>query len=280
MPTLAAARSWYPANDPVHGFDHILRVYHLAGRLARSEGADLEIVQAAALLHDVESSQPSVVSNQPSPPGVAAISGQPSVDSDQEPKTSDSSSVVGHSSETLNPQSSIFNQQSAPPGLRFAPTINNQQSKIKNRLDHHHASASFAAQVLREEGWDDGRIAAVEHCIRAHRFRDRSQPPQTIEAKVLFDADKLDAIGAVGVARAIGYAVQSGMPAYATPSAQFLSTGELAPGEPHSAYHEYLFKLRHIKDRMITATGRALAEERHRWMAAFFESLAAEMGGA
>jgi uncharacterized protein len=119
----------------------------------------------------------------------------------------------------------------------------------------------------------------VEHCIRAHRFRDRREPPQTIEAQVLFDADKLDAIGAVGVARAIGFAVQAGQPAYATPSAQFLATGEMAPGEPHSAYHEYLFKLRHIKERMFTGTGRKLAEERHRFMAAFFESLAEEMTG-
>jgi uncharacterized protein len=241
MPSLASARSWYPANDPVHGFDHILRVYQLAERLARAEGADLEIVRAAALLHDAES-------DQPSPSGVAVDSGQSSpsgvaVDSDQ---------------------------QSAPPGLRFAPTI-------KNRLTHHHASASFAAQVLQEEGWDEERIAAVEHCIRAHRFRDRSEPPQTIEAQVLFDADKLDAIGAVGVARAIGYAVRAGQPAYAKPSAQFLATGELAPGEPHSAYHEYLFKLQHIWERMLTATGRKLAEERHRVMAAFFEQLASEM---
>jgi uncharacterized protein len=119
----------------------------------------------------------------------------------------------------------------------------------------------------------------VKHCIRAHRYRDRQEPPQTLEAKVLFDADKLDAIGAVGVARAIGYAIQAGQPAYAPPSAQFLETGELEPGEPHSAYHEYHFKLRRIKDRMLTATGRKMAVERHQVMAEFFERLAREMGG-
>jgi uncharacterized protein len=219
----------------VHGFDHVLRVYHLAEHLAQTEGADLEIVRAAALLHD-------------------AYSEQWSVNSEQNPP--------------------ISNQQFLS-NLRLArlESINNQ------RLTHHLSSAEFAGQVLQAEGWPDERIAAVQHCIRAHRFRDRQEPPQTLEAQVLFDADKLDAIGAVGVARAIGYAVQAGQPAYAPPSAQFLESGELEPGEPHSAYHEYLFKLRRIKERMLTTSGRKLAEERHREMAEFFERLADEMGG-
>jgi uncharacterized protein len=239
MPTIETARSWYPASDPVHGFDHVLRVYHLAERLAQIEGADIEIVRAAVLLHDAGGREWGVES------------GEWSVSSEQGSVVSDQSSL-------------IYNQQS---------TTSNP------RLTHHHASADFAAQVLREEGWPDERIAAVKHCIRAHRYRDRQEPPQTLEAKVLFDADKLDAIGAVGVARAIGYAIQAGQPAYAPPSAQFLAMGEQEPGEPHSAYHEYLFKLRRIKDRMLTATGRQLAEERHQEMAEFFERLAREMGG-
>jgi uncharacterized protein len=231
MITVETALQWYPASDPVHGFDHVLRVYGMAERLAWIEGADLEIVRAAALLHD-------------------ASSEQGAVDNEQWTVGSD--------------QSSISNLQSA---------IENQ------RLTHHLSSAEFAAQVLRVEGWPEERIAAVQHCIRAHRFRDRQEPPQTLEAKVLFDADKLDAIGAVGVARAIGFAIQAGQPAYAPPSKQFLETGELESGEPHSAYHEYLFKLRRIKERMLTASGRELAEERHRLMAEFFERLADEMGG-
>ena len=56
MIDIETARSWYPANDPVHGFDHILRVYRMAERLAIEEGADLDIVHAAALLHDAQGS--------------------------------------------------------------------------------------------------------------------------------------------------------------------------------------------------------------------------------
>jgi uncharacterized protein len=208
MPTLEQARSWYP-DDPVHGFDHVQRVVRLAAYIAQAEGADLEIVQAAALLHDAQ-------------------------DRRQPPDTN-------------------------------------------HRAAHHHASADFAAEVLSAEGWPEERITAVQHAIRAHRFRDNSQPPDTLEAKILFDADKLDAIGAIGVIRAVGYALSHGNPPYAQPSPQFLSTGETIPGEAHSAYHEYLFKLRKLKDRLYTPTAQAIAADRHRLMEAFFEQLGIEM---
>ena len=208
MLTLEKARVWYPKVDPVHGFDHIERVYRMAEKLAVLEGADLEIVHAAALLHDSRGSDPN--------------SGE--------------------------------------------------------RLSHHEASALFAEQVLREEGWPEERIKAVQHCILAHRYRgDAENAPQTIEAKVLFDADKLDVLGAVGVARTIGYAVQAGQPIYAEPSAQFLVDGIKEPGEPHSSYHEYLFKLRKVKDRLFTHSAQQIAEARDAFLTAFYDQLQAEI---
>ena len=212
MPTIEDARSWYPSSDPVHGFDHVLRVYHLAERLAQAEGADLEIVRAAVLLHDAGRGSESVAGN-------------------------------------------------------------------RSRSDHHTVSADFAQKVLDAEGWSSDRIKAVQHCIRAHRFRDDSERPETREAKVVFDADKLDAIGAIGVARAVAYAAQNGQPAFVRPSDRFLETGEREPGEPHSAYHENLFKLTRLLELMYTVSGREIAEERHRYMVAFFERLIAEVRG-
>jgi uncharacterized protein len=217
MPTIHAARRWYSISDPVHGFDHVLRVYRLAEYIADCEGADLELVRAAALLHDAD----------------AALSTEQG----------------GRSIEET--------------GLQ--------------RQQHHHASSDFAAQILHQEGWQAERISAVQHCILSHRFRDDSEQPQTLEARVLYDADKLDAIGAVGVARALAFALQAGQPVYASPSDKFLESGQLEPGEPHSAYHEYLFKLRKLKASLSTPTGQQLAEERHRLMQNFFENLAAEM---
>lgn len=209
MPTIEQARLWYEDSDPVHNFDHVLRVYHMADRLAKEESADLEIVHAAALLHDAEGSAPG--------------------------------------SET--------------------------------RTSHHHRSAAFAGQMLEEEGWDEPRIAAVQHCIRAHRFRSDGERPETIEARVIFDADKLDVLGAIGAARTIAYAALNHQPFYSEPSKQFIETGEKEPGEPHSAYHEYLFKLRKIKGILFTQTARSLAEERDAYLKGFFQQMAAEMRG-
>jgi len=119
----------------------------------------------------------------------------------------------------------------------------------------------------------------VQHCIVAHRFRDNSESPQTLEAKILFDADKLDVIGAVGIARTVAFDVVVNQPIYAEPSPRFLKTGEKEPGEPHSSYHEYLFKLSKIKDRLYTSTAREIAEERHQFMTEYFDRLAAEEKG-
>ncbi len=210
MPTIEQARHWYEAAEAAHDFDHVLRVYHMAERLARAEGADVEIVRAAALLHDAR--------------GAESGSGS-------------------------------------------------------GREAHHLASAEFAAEVLKAEGWEPARVRAVQHCIRAHRFRDDSEEPRTVEARVLFDADKLDAIGAIGAARAIAYASRRGQPWYAPPSPRFLQTGEREPGEPHSAYHEYLFKLRRLGERLYTETARGVARERLRYLEGFFARLIAEWRG-
>lgn len=211
MPTLEEAKSWYPQNDPVHSFDHVLRVYYMAEKLAFAENADLEIVRAAALLHDA------------------------------------------HGSET--------------------------EGGNQGRVDHHHDSAKFARKVLQVEGWSEEPIAAVLHCIRAHRFRDNSEQPQTLEAKILFDADKLDAMGAIGITRTIAFAVVASNPIYAEPSERFKKTGKTEPGESHSSYHEHIFKLSKIKDMLFTRKARSLAEERHHFMTDFFARIEAEMRG-
>ncbi len=209
MLTLQQARAWYTDEDPVHDFSHIERVYRLAEKIAVAEGADLEIVRTAALLHDVEGS----------------LSGS------------------------------------------------------EERANHHEFSSEFAARILAGEGWSPERIRAVQHCIRAHRFRGNGENPATPEAKVLFDADKLDVLGAIGVARTMGYAAMSHQPFYVQPSQTFLDTGKEEPGEPHSSYHEFLFKLSKIRDRLYTASARKIAEDRHRYISEYYERLAAETRG-
>lgn len=145
-----------------------------------------------------------------------------------------------------------------------------------NRNDHHLRSAEFAETILLKESWEPSKICAVQHCIRAHRFRE-DERPQTIEAKVLFDADKLDVIGAIGVTRALAYAFQVKQPAFADPSKEFMRSGKKEAGEPHSAYHEYVFKLKKISGVLLTETAKKIAEHRQIYLNGFFEELADEM---
>lgn len=115
----------------------------------------------------------------------------------------------------------------------------------------------------------------IIHCIRSHRFRG-SQVPETREAQVLFDADKLDAIGAVGVARAFLFAGEVGARLH-SPEVN------VAAAQPYSkddtGYREYKVKLSRVKDRMLTTEGRKLADGRHEFMANFFERFLAEYDG-
>ncbi len=147
------------------------------------------------------------------------------------------------------------------------------------RARHHLWAADFAADVLRAEGWANDRIAAVQHCIRAHRFRG-DEAPATAEARALFDADKLDAIGAIGALRAGGYAARHDNPLAGPVSDHFRATGQLSDAEAHTPQHEFIVKLSRIPARLTTATGRALAEQRSAFLATFFAQLERELAGS
>lgn len=67
--------------------------------------------------------------------------------------------------------------------------------------DHDEWAAAETEELLESEGVTGDRIDAIKHCIRAHSIRSSSPEPETPEAKLLFDADKLDATGAVGIVR-------------------------------------------------------------------------------
>ena len=221
MITIAEARRYYEGADSVHDFDHVLRVLALAERIGSAEGADLEIVRAAALLHDVGRVQ-------------AEAEG----------------------------------------------------------IDH----AAFAAAQAREilVGLPDSKVDAVIHAIAAHRFRGGPEP-DTLEARVLFDADKLDAIGAVGVARAFAYGGAHGQrlwaPAEAVSVARWAEKGDVAAAsgdvaaasgddpQDHTPVHEFVVKLSRLKERLFTPTGRSIAHERHAYMVTFFERFDAEVRG-
>ena len=115
----------------------------------------------------------------------------------------------------------------------------------------------------------------IIHCIKSHRFRGNSAP-KTKEAKVLFDADKLDAIGAVGVARAFLFAGEVGAMLY-NPEIDIKDTKPYSKND--TGFREFKVKLCKIKDRILTKEGRKLAEKRHAFMEEFFERFLKEYEG-
>ena len=142
------------------------------------------------------------------------------------------------------------------------------------RLCHAAVGAEKAHRFLIEQGFGADFAEAVAHCIRTHRFR-KAMPPQTVEAKILFDADKLDVTGAIGIARTLMYKADMAEPLY-----HVLEDGRISDGSEDlgpSFFREYKFKLEKMYDRFYTKTGEAMARQRQKIAADFYESLYREV---
>ena len=201
------AHEYYRGAESGHDFDHVQRVCALAERLARAEGADLEIVRTAALLHDIARADED-----------AAGSG-----------------------------------------------------------DHAQMAAERARALLIGRGTPTDRADAIAHAIAAHRFRG-STLPQSLEAKVLFDADKLDSIGAIGIARAYAISGVLNQRLWSEIAEDTVATRD-QHNSNHTAVAEFIVKLSKVRDRVYTAAARRIAEERHAYMADFFARLGREVRG-
>lgn len=134
-------------------------------------------------------------------------------------------------------------------------------------------SAQQATLTLTRLEWAPADIAAVAHAIEAHSFS-AGIPPQTLEAKILQDADRLDAIGLIGVARCfyIGGRMRSALYDAADPRAE------------HRQYDDKRFSLDHFETKLFklqdgfqTAAGRQMAEQRTERMRRFVDDLLEEV---
>ncbi len=201
------SREYCQSEGGAHGPDHSERVLQMALRLGREMDADLEILAAAALLHDI--------------------------------------------------------------GRK-------EERETKGAVCHAVHGAAMAVPILRELGYTEEGIEQICHCIAAHRYRGKQQP-QTLEARILFDADKLDSIGAIGIGRAFLFAGQIGA---------CLHNPELDPEDTESyshqdtAYREFQVKMNRVKNRLLTPAGSRIARSRHEFMELFFDRLNREIYGS
>jgi uncharacterized protein len=199
------AASYCEEEGGCHGPDHADRVHAVALSIGREMAANLRIISAAALLHDI--------------------------------------------------------------GRR-------EESRNRGRICHAALGAELAESILAALGFSEEERSAIRHCIASHRFR-AGNLPQTLEARILFDADKLDSLGAIGIGRAFLFAGQVGARLHNNEAAL---AGSAAYSIEDTAYREFRFKLGKLRERMLTPIGRRLAEERHRFMEEFFTRLNMEIG--
>lgn len=141
-------------------------------------------------------------------------------------------------------------------------------------LCHAEVGGEKAYRFLTENGFDSVYAEHVKRCIVSHRFR-KSNLPESIEAKILFDADKLEAAGAVGIARTLVYKGIVSEPLYS-----LLPDGTISDGENDTApsfFHEYKYKLEKIYSNFYTARGEELARDRQAAAVAFYNNLFCEV---
>ena len=191
--TKAFVREVFAGDASGHDFDHTIRVFSMATRLAQEEGADLRIVQLAALLHDVDDHK-------------------------------------------LSPET--------------------------------HAGKLRALNFLKENHVDADTITKIIEIISRISYSAHLPPPDSIEGKCVQDADRLDAMGAIGIARAFAYGGSRGRRMHDPDRLDHTTTIE-----------HFYDKLLLLTESMQTATGRRLAQQRDLVMRSYLETFYAEWNG-
>ena len=146
----------------------------------------------------------------------------------------------------------------------------------KNSPDRSRASrlaAERAGAFLREIGYPEELIDPIRHAIEAHSFS-AGIPPVTIEAKVVQDADRLDALGAVGLARCLMTGERMGLSLY---NREDPFCADREPDDGRSAIDHFYVKLFRLPETMQTEAGRREALRRVRFLEEFLTQLKSEL---
>ena len=144
-----------------------------------------------------------------------------------------------------------------------------------------HEDLDNARNFLREIGADANQTELILEGIRNLSFKGTGQTvPASLEGRIVQDADRLDAIGAIGIARAFAFGGSRGREMYdpSQPPMQNMTAESYAKSKGHTINHFYE-KLLLLKDLMNTETGKAMAQHRHGVMEAFLEEFYAEWEG-
>jgi uncharacterized protein len=164
--------------------------------------------------------------------------------------------------------------------LTLAGVLHDVARADEQRTGECHAKkgAEIAAGILERAGYDPSLVVRVKSAVAEHRFRGERKTT-SLEGAILFDCDKLDSLGAIGVARAFVYAGVTGQRLYADkPEGYTLGKDNAESGE-HTPTIEWELKLSRVLDSLNTTAAQRIGRERDRFMTGFFQRLAAETFG-
>lgn len=159
-----------------------------------------------------------------------------------------------------------------------------QPRELRHGGDHALIGAAMAAELLQDTQFPQAVIPAVQQAIREHRMTGGILPG-TIAGRVLFDADKIDGLGAIGIGRLYmitgryNQKVYTPVPAEIEEPVDPALVRQLRRRPDYSPSIEFQLLFGNLPDRMATATGRELARERYTFMEEFFTRLRREAEG-
>lgn len=173
----------------------------------------------------------------------------------------------------------LRNSEGGDPQILLAATLLHDCVAVEKnspfRAGASRLAAAKAREILAEMGWDEERCEAVAHVIEAHSFS-AAIAPTTLEARILQDADRLDAIGMIGVARLFYVSGRIGSQLYDC-------TDPLASHREHDdkrfALDHFETKVLHLAEGFQTPTGIRLAQKRHARLQRFVAEFVDEIEG-
>ena len=153
--------------------------------------------------------------------------------------------------------------------------IGREKQFADEKLCHAQIGGDMAYNFLLSRKWSEQKALHVKQCISSHRYRGNN-PPKSIEAKILFDADKLDASGAIGIARTLIYQGQIAAPLYIIDENENIMVDNGGAAKT-SFLQEYNYKLKKVYDSFFTERAKEIALERQKTAIDFYNGLFNEL---
>lgn len=162
-----------------------------------------------------------------------------------------------------------------------------EDDDVTGKICHAEESAKMCEPILKKIGYNAQKIEKIKHCILSHRFKN-SHVPESIEAKILFDADKLDSLGAIVIMRAGMWMGRHKCSIFPTiPLNKYAKenlvggklTGRIKNSSLHNIFYEHEIKNKKLPGKMLTSTGRKIAAERLKFVDFFMDRLQKEAEG-